>query len=67
VLVATTSAAAELLGVAGQRGTIEPGKRADLVIVDGDPLDIPTLPQRIRAVYLDGRPALDPQPQPQAG
>jgi imidazolonepropionase-like amidohydrolase len=66
VLVATTSAAAELLGVAGQRGTIEPGKRADLVIVDGDPLDIATLPQRIRAVYLDGRPALDPQPQPQA-
>jgi imidazolonepropionase-like amidohydrolase len=66
VLVATTSAAAELLGVAGQRGTIEPGKRADLVMVDGDPFDIATLPQRIRVVYLDGRPALDPQPQPPA-
>lgn len=62
VLVAATRAAAELLGVAGQRGTIEPGKRADLVMVEGDPLDIATLPERVRAVYLDGRPALDPQP-----
>jgi imidazolonepropionase-like amidohydrolase len=55
VLVATTSRAAELLGWDDRLGTIEPGKLADLVIVDGDPLDVATLGSRIRAVYLEGR------------
>ena len=35
---AGTSAAARLLGVDGETGTIEPGKLADLVLIDGDPL-----------------------------
>jgi len=35
-------------------GTIEPGKRADLVVVDGDPLDVRGLRGRIEAVYQDG-------------
>ncbi|TAL10083.1 MAG: amidohydrolase family protein [Chloroflexota bacterium] len=55
VLEATTRSAAELLGVADQRGTIELGKLADLVIVDGDPYDFATLRERISAVYLGGR------------
>ena len=55
VLEATTRSAAELLGVADQRGTIERGKLADLVIVDGDPYDFATLRERIGAVYLGGR------------
>ena len=54
VLVATTSSAAELLGVDGELGTIEPGKRADLVLVDGDPLDLRGLPDAIRGVWKDG-------------
>jgi len=54
VLVATTSSAAELLGVGGELGTIEPGKRADLVLVDGDPFDFRRLPDAIRAVWKDG-------------
>ena len=54
VLVATTKTAAELLGVDADRGTIEPGKRADLVIVDGDPLDMTDLAARVRSVYQDG-------------
>jgi imidazolonepropionase-like amidohydrolase len=54
-LVATTRSAAELLGVDGDRGTIEPGKRADLVVVTGDPLDVADLGARVQAVYLDGR------------
>jgi imidazolonepropionase-like amidohydrolase len=54
VLVATTSSAARLLGVDGELGTIEPGKRADLVLVDGDPLDLRRLPDAIRAVWKDG-------------
>jgi imidazolonepropionase-like amidohydrolase len=53
-LVATTKTAAELLGVADDRGTIEPGRRADLVVLDGDPLDVAGLGDRVRAVYKDG-------------
>jgi imidazolonepropionase-like amidohydrolase len=53
-LVATTSSAAELMGLAAELGTLEPGKRADLVVVDGDPLDVATPDQRIEAVYRDG-------------
>jgi imidazolonepropionase-like amidohydrolase len=53
-LVATTSSAAELMGLDAELGTLEPGKRADLVVVDGDPMDLATLDQRIDAVYQDG-------------
>jgi imidazolonepropionase-like amidohydrolase len=52
---AATSDAARLMGVGDERGSIEPGKRADLVVVSGDPLDFATLEDRIQAVYLDGR------------
>ena len=53
-LVATTRSAAELMGLERELGTLEAGKRADLVVVDGDPLDVATLDQRIEAVYQDG-------------
>ncbi|NEE02754.1 metal-dependent hydrolase family protein [Phytoactinopolyspora halotolerans] len=55
VLVAATRTAAELLGVDRELGTIEPGKRADLVLVDGDPFDVAALKSNISAVYKDGR------------
>jgi imidazolonepropionase-like amidohydrolase len=54
-LHATTASAAGLLGIADELGTVQPGKRADLVVVDGDALDVDTLRDRIRAVYQDGR------------
>ncbi len=54
VLKAATSTAAECMDVAADRGTIESGKRADFVVIDGDPLDFNTLRERIAAVYLDG-------------
>jgi imidazolonepropionase-like amidohydrolase len=54
-LYATTGAAAELLGVADELGHVRPGYRADLVVVDGDALDLETLRGRVRAVYQDGR------------
>ena len=55
VLAATTSSAAQLLGLADSTGTIAPGKRADLVVVDGDPYDFTGLKDRVRAVFQGGR------------
>jgi imidazolonepropionase-like amidohydrolase len=54
-MLATTRSAAELMGVQDELGSIEPGKRADLVIVDGDPFDYADLGSRVRAVFQDGR------------
>jgi imidazolonepropionase-like amidohydrolase len=54
VLVAATRRAAELLGVEADSGTIEAGKRADLVVVDGDPLQLDGLRDRVVAVYQQG-------------
>ncbi|OJH80930.1 MAG: amidohydrolase [Stenotrophomonas maltophilia] len=39
-LAGLTRVPAEVLGVADQIGSIEPGKRADLVLWEGDPLDV---------------------------
>jgi imidazolonepropionase-like amidohydrolase len=54
VLEATTRSAAQLLGVDGELGTIEPGKRADLVVLEGDPYDFTGLRDRIEQVWQDG-------------
>ena len=53
-LVAATSSAADLMGLADQLGTLEPGKRADLVVVDGDAFEFSTLKDRIEQVWKDG-------------
>ncbi len=55
VLEATTRSAAQLLGVDRDLGTIEPGKLADLVAVEGDPYALDTLAERVRGVWLAGR------------
>jgi imidazolonepropionase-like amidohydrolase len=39
ILRSATTTAAELLGLAGRIGTIAPGAAADLLVVDGNPLD----------------------------
>jgi imidazolonepropionase-like amidohydrolase len=55
VLTATTQSAAELLRIGDEAGTIMPGKRADLVVLSGDPFDLPKIKANIRAVYLAGQ------------
>ncbi|MFZ0342675.1 MAG: amidohydrolase family protein, partial [Gaiellaceae bacterium] len=63
VLVATTKTAAELMGLESELGTIEPGKRADLVVVAGDPFDFSDLDRRIERVYQDGRLVVQATPE----
>lgn len=56
-IVAATSVAAECMGISRMTGTIEPGKRADLIAIKGDPLtDIATLArhQDVCLVMKDG-------------
>jgi imidazolonepropionase-like amidohydrolase len=52
---AATAVPARVMGMSGEVGTIEPGKRADLVVLDADPLaDIHNL-RRGRWVVVNGR------------
>jgi imidazolonepropionase-like amidohydrolase len=55
VLRATTLTAAELMGLQDELGALEPGKRADVVVIDGDPFDFKVLPDRIESVWKDGQ------------
>ena len=54
-LAATTSSAADLLGLGGELGRLAEGYRADLVLVDGGIDDLSDLPDRIADVWQDGR------------
>ncbi|WUI02625.1 amidohydrolase family protein [Spirillospora sp. NBC_00431] len=54
VLRAATSEAADLLGMAGDAGAVAPGRRADLVLVEGDPFDFADYRSRIRGVVQRG-------------
>ncbi len=53
-LHAATVNAADLLGLQADVGTLEPGKRADLIAVDGDPLADVTVLKRVPFVMKDG-------------
>ena len=56
VLQAATRTAAEALGEEQSIGTLEPGKQADLVVVDGDPLADLRAIQAVHLVLREGRP-----------
>ena len=51
---AATVSAADLLGWSGKVGSIEPGKWADIVAVDGDPLADVTQLERVKFVMKGG-------------
>jgi imidazolonepropionase-like amidohydrolase len=53
-LAAATSSAAALLGLDEELGGLAPGKRADLVLVEGDALEFGGLKERVRSVIKDG-------------
>jgi imidazolonepropionase-like amidohydrolase len=53
VVVAATSRAAEYLGLT-DRGTLAPGKRADFLVLDANPLDDIRNTRRISAMYVAG-------------
>lgn len=54
-LEAATRVAADLLGILDQAGTIEVGKQADMVLIDGDSLSDAAALRNIRAVFQSGR------------
>jgi len=51
-LKAITINAAEILGISNRVGSIEEGKDADLVIMDGDPLEVKT---KVLEVFINGK------------
>ncbi|WP_157478254.1 amidohydrolase family protein [Granulicella tundricola] len=55
VLEGATRLPAEWLGVAGDRGVVAPGKRADLLLLDADPMADVANTRRITAVIAGGR------------
>lgn len=61
-IVSSTAVNASIMGQAADIGTIEPGKRADVIAVDGDPMAHPELfddPSRVVFVMKDGAVAKD--------
>ena len=48
---AISAAPAEAMGLGGEIGSLRPGRRADVVIWDGDPLELAT---GVEAVWIDG-------------
>jgi imidazolonepropionase-like amidohydrolase len=53
-LEAATVNAADLLGLSADVGSLEPGRRADLIAVDGDPLRDVTVLKQVPFVMKDG-------------
>lgn len=50
---AVSLSAAEIFGIANRLGSIEEGKVADLIVTDGDPLEVTT---KVTRVFINGKP-----------
>ena len=55
-LIAATKGGPDLMDLSNETGTLNPGKSADLVAVEGDPLVDPTAVQRVDYVMVEGKP-----------
>jgi imidazolonepropionase-like amidohydrolase len=54
-LIAATKGGPDLIGISNETGTLDPGKSADLIAVEGDPLVDPTAVQHVDYVMVAGR------------
>src|SRR3982751_205299 len=54
-LIAATKGGPDLMGLSAETGTLDAGKSADLIAVDGDPLVDPTAVQRVDYVMVEGK------------
>jgi len=55
-LIAATKGGPDLMNLTSETGTLDTGKSADLIAVDGDPLTDPSAVTRIAYVMVEGRP-----------
>ena len=55
-LIAATKGGPDLMGLSAETGTLEAGKSADLIAVDGDPLADPAAVTHVDYVMVMGRP-----------
>src|SRR3982751_2650251 len=55
-LIAATKGGPDLMNLSNVTGTLDPGKSADLIAVEGDPLVDPTAVQRVNYVMVEGKP-----------
>jgi imidazolonepropionase-like amidohydrolase len=55
-LIAATKGGPDLMNLSSETGTLDPGKSADLIAVEGDPLADPTAVQHVDYVMVEGRP-----------
>ena len=55
-LIAATKGGPALMNLSGETGTLDPGKSADLIAVEGDPIVDPTAVQRVDYVMVGGNP-----------
>ena len=55
-LIAATKGGSDLLGFSAETGTLDIGKSADLIAVEGDPLVDPAAVTRVEYVMVMGRP-----------
>jgi len=55
-LIAATKGGPDLLGIGGETGTLDAGKSADLIAVEGDPLVDPKAVQHVDYVMIAGKP-----------
>ncbi len=55
-LIAATKGGPDLMGLSAETGTLDPGKSADLIAVDGDPLSDPAAVTHVGYVMVMGKP-----------